>query len=388
MNVRLSRSIVGQAEAEAASRVILEDGYLGMGAETRRFESDLAAWLGVEAEQVVSVNSGTAALHLAVDAVAAQARAADWPHADPPEVLVPSLTFVASFQAITAAGCRPVACDVRPDTATLDLADAARRLSPRTIAVMPVHYASNPWGLDETHAFAARHGLRVVEDAAHAFGCRHRGRKIGSFGDLVCFSFDGIKNITSGEGGCVVAFDAEAARLMADARLLSVQGDSRQRFAGGRSWEPQVVRQGWRYHLSNIMAAIGRVQLSRLDGEFVPARRALAARYAERLAGVEGVALLESDPADFIVPHILPVRIPDGRKDTVRAALAEQGIPTGVHYKPNHLLRFFGDGAPSLPVTERLYGELLTLPLHPGLAPQEVDAICAALSRAVHGKEE
>ena len=383
MKMRLSRSIVGQAEADAVRRVILEDGYLGMGAETRRFEADLATWLGVEPEQVISVNSGTAALHLAVDAVAAQARAAGWPHAGPPEVLVPSLTFVASFQAITAAGCRPVACDVRADTATLDLADAARRLGPRTLAIMPVHYASNPWGLDEVHTFAAQHGLRVVEDAAHALGCQHRGRKIGSFGDLVCFSFDGIKNITSGEGGCVVAFDAHAARLMADARLLSVQGDSQQRYTGGRSWEPQVTRQGWRYHLSNIMAAIGRVQLARLDSEFIPARRALAALYAERLAHLSGVALLHSDPADFIVPHILPVRILDGRKEAVRAALTAQGIPTGVHYRPNHLLRFFGDGQPSLPVTERLYTELLTLPLHPGLTPEDVDSVCSALAAAV-----
>ncbi|MDO5484528.1 MAG: DegT/DnrJ/EryC1/StrS family aminotransferase, partial [Desulfovibrionaceae bacterium] len=201
--------------------------------------------------------------------------------------------------------------------------------------------------------------------------------------DLVCFSFDGIKNITSGEGGCVVSFDAGDARLMADARLLSVQNDSRQRFAGGRSWEPEVVRQGWRYHMSNIMAAIGRVQLTRLDEEFIPARRSLAALYAERLAGIPHLALLESDPQDFIVPHILPVRILGGRKEAVREALAAQGIPTGIHYKPNHLLRFFGNGTPSLPVTEQLYSELLTLPLHPGLSAQEVEGVCTALAEAV-----
>ncbi|MDE5879357.1 MAG: DegT/DnrJ/EryC1/StrS family aminotransferase, partial [Desulfovibrio sp.] len=191
MAMRLSRSIVGGAEARAVARVIEEDGYLGMGAETRRFEEELAAYLGVAPWQVVSANSGTAALHLAV--FAALKGVAEPPEA--PEVLVPSLTFVASFQAVLAAGCVPVACDVLRETGTLDVADAARRLTPRTIAVMPVDYASNPWHLDETYAFAREHGLRVVEDAAHAFGCRHHGRKIGSFGDLVCFSFDGIKNI-------------------------------------------------------------------------------------------------------------------------------------------------------------------------------------------------
>ena len=224
--MRLSRSIVGEAEARAVARVLLEDGYLGMGAEVRRFEEELAAYLGVKPAQVVTTNSGTAALHLAVDAVAAGCAVKD----GRPEVLVPSLTFVASFQAISAAGCRPVACDALPETGTLDLEDAARRLTPRTIAVMPVHYASNPWQLEEVYAFARRHGLRVIEDAAHAFGCLRHGRKIGSFGDVVCFSFDGIKNITCGEGGCMVSFDPEVVRLASDARLLSVENDAQKRF--------------------------------------------------------------------------------------------------------------------------------------------------------------
>ncbi|MGE9984211.1 DegT/DnrJ/EryC1/StrS family aminotransferase [Desulfovibrio sp. SGI.169] len=379
MTLRLSRSIVGEAEARAVSRVILEDGYLGMGNETRLFEEELAAYLGVAPQQIVTTNTGTAALHLAVDAVAAQSRVTG----GPAEVLVPSLTFVASFQAVTAAGCVPVACDVLPETGTLDIRDAEKRLTPRTIAVMPVDYASNPWRLDEVYDFARRKGLRVVEDAAHAFGCRHHGRKIGSFGDMVCFSFDGIKNITSGEGGCLVAFDAEAARLASDARLLSVENDARQRFAGARSWNPDVKRQGWRYHMSNLMAAIGRVQLSRLESEFIPARRALAALYAERLGHLPGVSLLRADPEDFIVPHILPVRILNGRKDAVKEALSREGVPTGVHYKPNHLLSFFGGGAVNLPVAERLYAELATLPLHPGLSPEDAEKVCAALARAV-----
>ncbi|MDR1777605.1 MAG: DegT/DnrJ/EryC1/StrS family aminotransferase [Desulfovibrio sp.] len=377
MALRLSRSIVGKAEANAVNRVLLEDGYLGMGNEARLFEEELAAFLGVSAEQVIVVNSGTAALHLAVEAVAP---------AGGGEVLVPSLTFVASFQAIAAAGCTPVACDCLRQTGTLDTKDAEKRLSSRTFAVMPVDYASNPWQLDEIYDFAARKGLRVVEDAAHAFGCRSRGRKIGSFGDLVCFSFDGIKNITSGEGGCVVSFDSDAARRISDARLLSVEGDAQKRFAGGRSWDPDVRRQGWRYHMSNIMAALGRVQLGRLEPEFAPARRALAARYRENLAELAGLSFLRTSPDDFIVPHIQPVRILNGLKDSVRQFLAERDIPTGVHYKPNHLLTYFGGGAVSLPETEQLYGELMTLPLHPGLSGEDVDSVCEAVRDALAGE--
>lgn len=372
MSIRLSRSIVGEAEADAVRRVMIEDGYLGMGQETRRFERELAAWLGVAPEQVVSCNTGTAALTLAVDAVMPRDSAVR------PQVLVPSLTFVASFQAVLAAGCEPVACDVLADTGTLDPEDAARRITPATMAIMPVHYAGNPWGLDGIHAFARAHGLRVIEDAAHAFGCAHDGRRIGSFGDVVCFSFDGIKNITAGEGGCAVFFDREEARRAADARLLAVEGDSRARFAGERTWDPDVRRPGWRFHMSNIMAAIGRVQLARLDREFAPARRALAALYRRHLAGLEGLRLLREDPRDFVVPHIFCIRVLHGRKEDVRAALTAAGIPTGVHYKPNHRLSLFrpAPGSPPLPVTEQLYGELLTLPLHPGLGADDVRRIC------------
>ncbi len=380
MKMRLSKSIVGNAEAEAVSKVICEDGYLGMGATTREFEADLAMYLGVETWQVVSVNSGTAALQLAVQAamVAAGKKASDLP-----EILVPSLTFVASFQAVSAMGCVPVPCDVLENTGTLDLEDAARRLTDKTIAVMHVDYASNPWKIDRVYDFAKSHGLRVIDDAAHAFGCRHHGHKIGSFGDLVCFSFDGIKNITCGEGGCLVAFDEASAAIAADSRLLGVRGDTAKRFSGARSWDPDVTLQGFRFHLSNIMAAIGRVQLGRLEGEFIPARRALYEQYRRHLEQMPAVRMLETDPADFIVPHIMPVRVPAARRDEIVTRLDAGGIPTGMHYKPNHLLTLFASGAPSLPHAEKLYDELVTLPLHPGLSANDVGLVCGQLQKAM-----
>ena len=377
MKMRLSRSIVGEAEAKAVSRVLLEDGYLGMGNETREFEADLAKFLEVEAEQVITVNSGTAALHLACDAVRATAKETQ----GQPEILVPSLTFVASFQAITAAGCKPVACDVLLETGTMDLEDAAKKITPNTIGLMYVDYASNPWHLSSVYALAKEHHLRVIEDAAHAFGCRHHGARIGSFGDLVCFSFDGIKNITCGEGGCVVSFDAKSSELIKDARLLSVEGDTAKRFAGGRSWEADVKRQGWRYHLSNIMAAIGREQLKRFPKEFLPKRTLRAQVYGQRLCKQEGIALFQVDPKDFIVPHIQVVRVLNGRKDYLRSELEKKGIPTGVHYKPNHLHTFFGGGQESLPKAEQLFSEILTLPLHPALSCQDVEEICAYIAK-------
>lgn len=385
MNMRLSKSIVGEAEAEAVRKVICEDGYLGMGSATHEFEKDLAEYLEIEPWQVISVNSGTAALHLAVQTVLIQADEKGILSSldGKPEILAPSLTFVSSFQAISAAGCKPVPCDVLTTTGTLDLADAAKRITHRTIGLMHVDYASNPWHLEDVYDFADKHKLRMVDDAAHAFGCRHRGRKIGSFGDLVCFSFDGIKNITCGEGGCLIAFERQAAQIAADSRLLGVEGDTAKRFAGARSWDPDVKHQGWRYHLSNIMAAIGSTQLKRLEKEFIPARRHLYEEYHAQLNNMKSLKLFVTDPEDFIVPHIMPVRIMAGLRNTVMEALREAEIPTGMHYKPNHLLSFFGGGKTRLPAAEELYSELVTLPLHPGLSKQDIVNICSIIKNVL-----
>ena len=366
--IHISRSVVGAAELEAMGRVIREDGYLGMGREVRAFEAELQEYLGGRDRTVICLNSGTAALHLAVQALTNPGD----------EVLVQSLTFIASFQAISAAGAVPVACEVYPDTVTLDLEDAARRITPRTKAVMPVHYAGNPGDLEAVYAFAERHGLRVIEDAAHAFGCTYKGRKIGSFGDLACFSFDGLKNITSGEGGAVVTSDPGVIQWVQDARLLGVQRDTEKRYQGARSWEFDVQHQGYRYHLSNLFAAVGRVQLERFEGEFKPRRIELAQKYRTALNGISDLLLFHGDPGP-IVPHIFPIRVVNGKRDGLRQFLRERGIETGIHYKPNHLLSFYGGGRDALPVTEKLYEELLTLPLHPGLTDADIDATISAV---------
>jgi dTDP-4-amino-4,6-dideoxygalactose transaminase len=366
--IHISRAVVGQAELEAMGRVMGQDGYLGMGREVRAFEEELEKYLGGQDRRVICLNSGTAALHLAVQAVT---RPGD-------EVLVQSLTFVGSFQAISGTGAVPVACEVNPETVTLDLKDAAQRVTPRTRAVMPVHYASNPGDLEAIYGFARRYGLRVIEDAAHAFGCTYQGRKIGSFGDIVCFSFDGIKNITSGEGGAVVTSDPEVIQSIQDARLLGVHLDTEKRYQGMRSWEFDVRQQGYRYHLSNLFAALGRVQLQRFEGEFKPRRIKLAQKYRAALVDAKDLRLLEGDPGP-IVPHIFPIRVLNGKRDGLRQFLSERGIESGIHYKPNHLLSYFGGGKGSLPLTEKLYEELLTLPLHPGLMDADLDQVIMAV---------
>jgi len=369
--IRLSKSCVGEAEKLAVMGV-LDREFLGMGAEVQQFEQALTAFFGRPA---VCVVNGTAALQLAL-------QACDIGPGD--EVLVQSLTYVASFQAISATGATAVACDLDPGTLTLDWRDAEKRLTPRTKAVMPVHYSGGVGALDEIYAFARRHGLRVIEDAAHAFGTTHQGKRIGGFGDIACFSFDGIKNITSGEGGCVVTDDPIVLRNIRDARLLGVEKDTEKRYMGQRSWEFEVSAQGWRYHMSNIMAAIGVEQLKRFP-VLAAARQQLASRYDSLLKDNRLISPLYHDYTD-VVPHIYVVRISSSvDRDVVRAYLLKNGIESGTHYFPNHWLEYFRLRSGELPlqVTDSVYPELLSLPLHPDLEPCAPDVVVKILTEAV-----
>jgi dTDP-4-amino-4,6-dideoxygalactose transaminase len=374
MVMRLSKSVVGKEEAQAVERVLCGHSYLGMGEEVDLFEQELADFLGVPREWVVCVNTGTSALHLSIEALT-----------NPGDrVLVQSLTYLASFQAISAASAIPMPCEIDPNTVTIDLKDADRRFTDEVKVIMPVHYASNPGDLDAIYDYAKKKKIRVVEDAAHAFGCRYKGRHIGSFGDIVCFSYDGIKNITCGEGGAIVTADKDVLARVKDTRLLGVEKDTDKRYAGERSWEFDVRHRGYRYHMSNIMAAVGRVQLRKFADEFAPKRVALARRYRERLKGLDEIRLLDAELGD-IIPHLQPVRILEGRRDAVRRELGKEGIQTGIHYKPNHLLTLYGAGKSSLPTTEAIYGELLSLPLHPELETADVDHVCNVITAVLQG---
>lgn len=363
--IRLSKSSVGAEEKNALSRVI-DGGYLGMGDEVRLFEDEITTYLG-GGRQVICVSTGTAALHLAVSCL-------DIGPGD--EVIVPSITYVACFQAVSATGAKPVACDVRASDVFLDVADAERCLTSRTRAIMPVHYASSAIGLDAVYRFAGANGLRVIEDAAHAFGGERNGRKVGFEGDIVCFSFDGIKNITCGEGGAIVTGDEVLAQRLRDARLLGVERDTEARYSGRRTWTFDVHHQGFRYHMSNLMAAIGRAQLRKVD-RFSARRRALAARYLRELAPLNALTMLDLD-WDNIVPHIFVVRVPNGLRDELGDWLKVREIETGIHYQPNHRLSLFSSSHP-LGVAENLGDEILTLPLHAELTEDEQSRVIATV---------
>lgn len=368
--IRLSKSCIGDAEKIAVNRV-LDRGFFGMGQEVKDFEIALTEFFGRPA---VCVVNGTAALHLALQAAGVH---------QGDEVLVQSLTYVASFQAITATGAKPVSCDIVTSSLGIDLSDAKRKITSKTKAIMPVHYAGCVGDLEAIYDFANTYGLRVIEDAAHAFGTTYKGKKVGAIGDIVCFSFDGIKNITSGEGGCVVTGDSIILEHIKNARLLGVENDTDKRFSGERSWDPDVSHQGWRYHMSDIMAAIGKEQLANFNYHKTR-RQTIAKRYVLRIGDIPSVSIFKHD-YDNVVPHIFVILLGE---DTDRVGLinflGKNGIPAGIHYKPNHLLTFFSnDSKEEFPTTDMLYPRLLTLPIHPDLDDKTVDFIVDFLKKGI-----
>ncbi len=367
MIIPVQRPFLGPEEVQAVQRVF-ESRWLGLGAFTQEFERVLREFLGVR--HVIAVSSGTAALHLALDIL-------DLQPGD--EVLVPTLTFVATSQAVVMAGATPVFCDVEAETFNLDVDDAASRITARTKAILPVHYGGTACDMDAVRTLAAEARLKVIEDAAHAFGSTYKGRKIGTIGDLTCFSFDPVKAITCGEGGAIATNDRDLADRAALRRILGITKDAWSRQETVQPWSYEVDGPGFRYHMSNINAAIGLEQMKRFAA-FRERRCEIAGRYDEALAGIPGLTLRKQHLPETC-PFFYVVRVLDGRRDALMDHLKHNGIMTGVHYIPNHLHRAFAERRTSLPVAERLGREILTLPLFYEMTDEQVDRVIAAVRR-------
>lgn len=372
--IKLSKSSISNKEVQAVSKVLKKE-YLGMGNEVNIFEKELESFFG---RPVVCVVNGTSALHLSVQACGLKIG-----H----EVLVPTITYLASFQAITATGAKAIPCDINPNTGFVDINDCKKRITKNTKAIMPVHYSGGVGNFEEVLHFAKQHNLRVIEDAAHAFGTTYKKQRVGSFGDIACFSFDGIKNITSGEGGCIVSADKEIINYVKDARLLGVEKDTEKRYSGTRSWSFDVKNQGWRYHMSNIMAAIGIEQLKRFDS-LASKRKKIARLYDSMFEDIPNITFLKRD-YDNVVPHIYVIFIKSLKnRDVLRKNMLKLGIETGQHYLPNHLLSFFNKNSNfSFPGADLFYKNSLTLPLHPDIKVKDVQYIVNSILRLTNNEK-
>jgi len=359
--IPIQRPSIGIDELEEVKKVF-ESGWLGLGSVVFEFEKKIEEFLG--AGHVIAVNTGTSALHIALDGAGI---------GEGDEVIVPSLTFCASVEAITAVGATPVFCEVKPENLNMDIDDAIRRIRPKTRAIMPVHYCGNPCDMDTLLSIGKEHNILIIEDAAHAFGSSYKGKRIGSFGDITCFSFDPIKNITCGEGGAVVVHDEELAETIRKKRNLGIDREAWSRYKEKRSWYYEVTTQGYRYHMSNINAAIGLLQLKKL-GRFIERKRQIVKRYNEAFASIEGIGILSWN-LEETAPFSYIMRVTNGKRDELIDYLASKGIGSGVHYIPNHLQPLFKAYSTLLPVTESLLREIITLPLFFDMTEKDVEYI-------------
>jgi dTDP-4-amino-4,6-dideoxygalactose transaminase len=348
-----------KTEVTAAIAGVLESCEFTLGSEVAAFEKEFAAYC--RAEHGVGVNSGTSALHLAL--LAAGVGRGD-------EVITVPFTFLATVSAIDYTGARPVFVDVDPRTLTMDPSALEAAITPRTRAVIPVHLYGRPADMDPIVAIARRHGLVVIEDAAQAHGADYKGRRVGTLGDMACFSFYPGKNLGAyGEGGLVVTDNPEYTRTL---RMLRDWGAEK---------KYEHVLKGYNYRMEGIQGAVLRVKLRHLDA-WTEARRAAAARYDELLvdSGVE-----TPPPASDArhVYHIYAVRT--ASRQAWQDTLQQQGIHTGVHYPvPVHLQPAFADlgyRAGQFPASERAAKEVLSLPMFPELSAEQCETVCGAVRR-------
>jgi perosamine synthetase len=369
-DIPLAQPDLGAREEELVLEV-LRSGRLSLGPTGERFERELATWLGVE--DAVAVSSGTTALHLGV-------RALGWGPGD--EVLTSPFSFVASANCLLYEGARPVFCDVDPLTLDLDPGAAAAAAGERTRGILPIHIFGYPAAMAELEALAARHDLRVLEDACEAIGAvDSEGRGVGTRGNLATFAFYANKQMTTGEGGMITPPDAEIA-----ARLRSERNQGR---AADMGWLDHGGL-GFNYRLSDLAAALGIAQVEKLDS-LLERRAAVAALYAERLTGLEGVETpIAGRDRERRSWFVYPVRLGDDvDRDAVIAELARRGVASKAYLPCIHLfphLRELGYREGQFPVAEAAAARSLALPFFPALTEAQVDRVCQELAFAIRSR--
>ena len=366
------RQDITDADIAAVAGVLRSD-FLTTGPLVTEFEARVAAFVGTR--HAVAFNSGTAALHAAVFAAAI---------GEGHEAITVPLTFCATSNAVIYQGARPVFADVRPDTLTIDLDDAARRITPRTRAIMPVDYAGQPAELDGVRALATAHGLVVIEDAAHALGAADRGRMVGAISDMTIFSFHPVKHLTTAEGGMLVTHDDEFARRARMFRSHGIDRDAETRKSSG-TWHYDMTALGFNYRIPDMNCALGLSQMARLP-ENLARRRAIAAEYDAAFSALSSICrpVVRADVAHAW--HLYPIRVakPHDRGEVFRALRAE-GLGVNVHYPPVHLHGYyrerFGYRGGEYPVAEQAYADLISLPMFHAMTDQDVSDVIAAVTK-------
>jgi dTDP-4-amino-4,6-dideoxygalactose transaminase len=379
--IPFSRPSVGEEEIAEVVQT-MRSGWLTTGPKTQKFEEEFRQMVGVP--HALGTNSCTGALHLAL--LGLGIKPGD-------EVITSTMTFAATGNVIVHCGARPVLADVDPETLNLDPQDVAARITPRTKALIAVHYAGRPCNMDALTKLCRQHGLALIEDAAHAVGGSYQGQAVGGLGDAAGFSFYANKNLTTGEGGMLTTRSPE---VFERARLLRLQGMTRDVFrrenpgASAQTWRYEITAPGFKYAMADIQAAIGIHQLRRFPS-MQKRRQEIADRYSAELRGLTGLGLPPPVAAGSVHAwHLYVVRVGAGARmgrDQLFTHLAEQGIDCSVHFMPLHLQPFYqeslGTRPGQFPRAESAFEQVLSLPLFPSLSEADQTRVISALRGAL-----
>jgi len=347
---------IGKEEIKEVVKT-LKSGWLTMGPKTIEFEKLIAKYTG--AKYAIAVNSCTAALHLSLIALGI---------GEGDEVIITPFTFAATANVIIQVGAKPVFVDIKKDTYNIDPEEIEKSITTKTKAIIPVHYAGQPCEMDKIMKIAKKHNLFVIEDAAHAIGAEYKGRKIGTIGDLTCFSFYATKNMTTGEGGAITTNNKKLAEKIEILRLHGMSRDAWKRYSKKGSWYYEIEECGWKYNMTDIQAALGIVQLKKLD-KFIEIRRKYVQIYNKELSKIKGIITPYEMPNVKHVYYLYPILLENYDRDKFINKMAKNGIQCSVHFIPLHLHPFyrkkFGFKRGDFPNSEWVYEREVSLPLYP-----------------------
>ena len=372
MKVPLFRPKLGKEELVNLKKVF-KTGWVGLGPMTKELEERFAKSIGVK--HAIGVTSCTAAMHIAVQALGIKKG---------DEVIVPAITVVSTPYAALYNGATPVFADVDPISICLDPADFERKITKRTKVVMPVHLGGHSCDMDAILKIAKKHGIFVVEDCANAQGASYKGKMVGSFGDIGCFSFEAKKNMTTGDGGMAVTNNPALAEKLKALRWYGSSSDTWKRFTGNAkySWHYDVSELGWKYNMTDIMAAIGLAQLKKLPTA-LKAKDKLRARYNQVLQGISWLKIPNDRPYTKSGWWLYIARIKNGWRDKFIVYMAENGITTSVHFPPvyrHSVFKKIGLAA-NCPVAEKISEEIVSLPLFAGMNEKEFNYVVSVIKK-------
>jgi len=353
----------------------LRSGWLTTGAKVKQLEEEFSRYTG--ATHSVAVNSGTAALHLALDAIGVK---------EGDEVIVPTMTFTASAEVVLYFKARPVLVDCDPDTLNIDAERIEEKITSRTKAIMPVHFGGHPCEMDCILQIARKYNLRVIEDAAHALPTRYHGQMIGTIGDITCFSFYVTKTITTGEGGMATTDNPEWAEKMRIMSLHGISKDAWKRYTNEGSWYYEVHYPGYKYNLTDIAAAIGIEQLKKCD-RFLEARRRIATAYDRGFRDLPEIEIPTCRPGLDHAWHLYVIKLKLERLSIQRAEfinkLKEKGVGTSVHFIPLHLHPYYHDNLGynrcDFPVATTCFERIISLPIYPTMSEDDIQRVITAV---------